>query len=86
MCLLNENVSKKASKSENLQNRISCQEQYFFRVPNAHLLSTLSVGSLAVQKIGKPIALPRGNYNMSVVDQLVKECSSQTVVGKNVFH
>lgn len=99
LCLLNENVSKRASKSENLQNRISCQEQYIFWVPNAHLLSTqkgrgfckrgrpegqtlawmpqgakfnlgaqspfarilstLSVGSMAVQKMGKPIALPQ---------------------------
>lgn len=40
VCLSNENVSKRAPKSEHLQHRISYCKQRFSQVPNAHLLST----------------------------------------------
>ena len=60
--------------------------------PNAHIgaqspfaliLSTLSVCPLAVQGLDKPVAFPRENHNMAVVDKPVNERRSQAVVPKD---
>ena len=51
--------------------------------PFALILSTLSVCPLAVQGLGKPVALPRENHNMAVVNKPVNKCRSQAVVAKD---